>query len=39
MGILISKIDEVIINVKIVNWKVIVMFLIFQVINKRIYII
>lgn len=29
MGILISKIDEVIINVKIVNWKVIVMFLIF----------
>lgn len=29
MGILISKIDEVVINVKIVNWKVIVMFVIF----------
>lgn len=29
MGMLINKIDEVVINVKIVNWKVRVMFLIF----------
>lgn len=29
MGMLINKINEVVINVKIVNWKVRVMFLIF----------
>jgi hypothetical protein len=33
----ISKINEVIINAKTANWKAIVMFLILQAINKRIY--
>lgn len=36
-GTLISKIDEVRINAKTANWKAIVMFLILQAINKRIY--
>ena len=36
-GTLISKIDEVAINAKTANWKAIVMFLILQSTNKRIY--
>jgi hypothetical protein len=36
-GTLISKIDEVTINAKTANWKAIVMFLILQATNKRIY--
>jgi hypothetical protein len=36
-GTLINKIDEVAINAKTANWKAIVMFLILQATNKRIY--